>query len=740
VGKGTKLFLLIFGILGLCGVAVVYLVIHYEQAKPKKPMPKDFKGLPAHEHRKRVELITGAAKSRKALEADPAKGIPVARDFIKRHAGSGEALEIRIALAKALAKTGEPKAAVAVLNVVIGNPKAGRQVPRALLCRAEILADSDEAAARRDLARIIQGFPDQRDLQMRARLALGRIELKQGNFHQAIEFFNKVANSGIPEKAQARIELRKAILQHTKQLIDKGQWQAFVGLSEEMIKRFPDLAALRHVLRFRQAAAYRNLAVASGKASHLVKARGLLERLCRDVPKALLSRDIERELKRLLEAIDCQAELKRLAEAEEAIGILRTPGAFLRAKSEGKEKRAHFGGEIAADTTWGRDRSPLVLTGVVTVKEGATLTVEPGVTVQFLLGTRLVVEGALVARGTAEQPVRFTSAIVNKAARSCFDGEGIEFADQSAGDRCRLEYCIIEYQRTGAACRGASPVIRQCTFTRNGTVALLATRGAEPCIEGTCRFERNDGAAIRAENATIAIRRCLILNNGRDGIQLEGKAKAVIEANRINRNGGAGIACENNASPKIQGNEIASNKGDGIYCNRFSKAVIQGNVIRDNHGAGITCRMDSPARIVGNLIEANRGYPIVLRRSDGVIRGNHIRRNRPYGIHCESSASPRIEGNWIEDNGGCNIICAEASAPIITQNAILGRSRLISNTGATPIQAKENYFGKITDKELAEKIFDKNDQDTLGEVFWRPRLTEPPPPPPEPKLDLPPLL
>jgi hypothetical protein len=67
-------------------------------------------------------------------------------------------------------------------------------------------------------------------------------------------------------------------------------------------------------------------------------------------------------------------------------------------------------GAIEVDTVWTCGHT---LHGVVTVKNGATLTVEPGVTIKGLNGSALVVArgSRLVAEGTPDAPIVFTSAL-----------------------------------------------------------------------------------------------------------------------------------------------------------------------------------------------------------------------------------------------------------------------------------------------------------------------------------------
>lgn len=64
-------------------------------------------------------------------------------------------------------------------------------------------------------------------------------------------------------------------------------------------------------------------------------------------------------------------------------------------------------GTLTADTHWTAADSPVVLNGDLTVGRGVTLTIDPGVEVQLAGGADLVVEGRLLAEGTAEAPILF---------------------------------------------------------------------------------------------------------------------------------------------------------------------------------------------------------------------------------------------------------------------------------------------------------------------------------------------
>ena len=79
----------------------------------------------------------------------------------------------------------------------------------------------------------------------------------------------------------------------------------------------------------------------------------------------------------------------------------------------GEERPGVFtqvGGVITSDANWGPAGNPYVLTDDVTVSEGVTLTLSPGVVVKAdSISRELIVLGTLVAKGTAQQPIILTS-------------------------------------------------------------------------------------------------------------------------------------------------------------------------------------------------------------------------------------------------------------------------------------------------------------------------------------------
>jgi len=125
-------------------------------------------------------------------------------------------------------------------------------------------------------------------------------------------------------------------------------------------------------------------------------------------------------------------------------------------------------GIISSNTTW--TENFIHVTGDVTVNDGVTLEIDPGVFVLFDEDTRLTVNGTLIAEGTDEDPIIFTS--YNESPSSS-DWYGIRFEDSSVDASCKVKYCDIKYAQYGIYCNRANPKIQNNSISNSNNGILF---------------------------------------------------------------------------------------------------------------------------------------------------------------------------------------------------------------------------------------------------------------------------
>ena len=123
---------------------------------------------------------------------------------------------------------------------------------------------------------------------------------------------------------------------------------------------------------------------------------------------------------------------------------------------------------IATDTVWS---GHVHISGKIIVEKGVTLLIMPGSRLTFAPipagaekgGGRLIIFGRLIAQGTAEAPILFTSAAASPRSG---DWEGVRF-EQAGQQVSRLASCIIEYARAGINGRSTSLQVEKSHFRKN---------------------------------------------------------------------------------------------------------------------------------------------------------------------------------------------------------------------------------------------------------------------------------
>jgi hypothetical protein len=233
-------------------------------------------------------------------------------------------------------------------------------------------------------------------------------------------------------------------------------------------------------------------------------------------------------------------------------------------------------GHITADTTWSVDTVNVV--GETTVDTSVTLTISSGTLVLFQGHYKLVVDGTLLAIGTANNMITFT------AADTSTGWHGIRFINTSASnDSSKIVYCNLHY---GDATIRSGCQANQITTTEGW-------HGVEYSCGEQNRAE-SDGGAIYIRNfSKLLVNHCNITKNNATGL-------------------GGGISCDHYASPTIINSNISYNTagaGGGIDCYYHSDPFLKNNTLNyntsDYSGGAINTWLYSSPELIKNVIANN---------------------------------------------------------------------------------------------------------------------------------------
>ncbi|MEW6621343.1 MAG: fibronectin type III domain-containing protein, partial [bacterium] len=179
----------------------------------------------------------------------------------------------------------------------------------------------------------------------------------------------------------------------------------------------------------------------------------------------------------------------------------------------------YVSGTVVADGqsgTWTKGNSPYIATGTIYVN--GTLTIEPGVEVRFKTATAMNINGILIAEGTPDGTITFTS---NQNPKNKGDWEGIVFNMTSKPSK--LTYCQIEYGGGGSGngniyCNLCVqlPVIASCTISNSdnaGIYSIINTFTHPILYLQHCLIRDNDGYPVLT-GPMLDMKDNTIINNG----------------------------------------------------------------------------------------------------------------------------------------------------------------------------------------------------------------------------------
>ncbi len=190
--------------------------------------------------------------------------------------------------------------------------------------------------------------------------------------------------------------------------------------------------------------------------------------------------------------------------------------------------------EILEDTIW---QGQVVIDGSVKVFKGATLTILPGTEVAFVrkdldrdgLGDGvLIVEGALRAEGTRQQPIRFGSAAADPR-----PGDWLEIRVDFSKD-IYFRYCEFRDSAYTLHAHFTKGLMEDCTVIGNIDGCRL---GQTKFTIRNCLFEHNQGKGINFRNSSVELLRNIVRYNGSGIFLFETDRPVSIHHNNLYGNG-----------------------------------------------------------------------------------------------------------------------------------------------------------------------------------------------------------
>ena len=301
---------------------------------------------------------------------------------------------------------------------------------------------------------------------------------------------------------------------------------------------------------------------------------------------------------------------------------------------------AQEGEGIPPNVRWVCDQR---LEQTLTIPAGSTLHVEPGVAVRCGAGVSVVVEGTLIARGTAQEPIVFSASDPMAKAGAW---EGLVIAPKDGKQAAsKLAHCRIDRAVRGVAIRGSAKSahrIEHCTITQHREFGIYAqdVEGLEVLSNEVSHFGVLED---QEKSAGIALLGCKggrveanqVSDGNERGIWLEGSEGILVKGNDVFLIAGdkmklRGYGIHLSGSDR---NEIIANKVHKIEYIDILLANSARNVVQDNHcgpaaADGIALNGDGSVRnrILSNRIESTQWSQIYTSSGahDNLFRDLHV--------------------------------------------------------------------------------------------------------------------
>lgn len=337
-------------------------------------------------------------------------------------------------------------------------------------------------------------------------------------------------------------------------------------------------------------------------------------------------------------------------------------------------------GEMSLSGAWKNNDIVYSVTGIVTVKEGTTLSIAPGVVVKFSDNTYIDVFGTFRGQGTAKQEVIFTSIKDDAAGGDTNGDEGssapaagdwtmLRFRDSSNDANSIVEYAVIRYagehnkNRFGAIhLESASPTIANDVITDNFWYAISADVHSFPSVSGN-QVSGNVGNGLEVRGGEM---RSSGTWENTDIVHSVLAPITVKEGATLSVEAGVMVKFGDNAYFDVYGTFRAI--GTDEYRAVFT-SIKDDSVGGDTNGDEGSSAPSAGDWTMIRFRDSSNDTNSIVKHAVIQYAGEH-NGNRFGAVHLEA-ASPTIANNVITDNYWYAISADVNSFPIVTGNELL---------------------------------------------------------------------
>jgi parallel beta-helix repeat protein len=423
-------------------------------------------------------------------------------------------------------------------------------------------------------------------------------------------------------------------------------------------------------------------------------------------------------------------------------------------------------GEAITTALWLNHGVPYVIDGFVTVNDGDTLTIAAGNELRFDDIYTIQVNGTLIAEGTPNNRIVFTS---NKAVPAPGDWRQLFFSSSDPGTS--LNYCDIYFAGGGGSNTTAINLFSSSPSISNTNVQFTSSRGiylaqSSPTISNSV-FSDNAlmGIEVTDSGSDPIIDNCTIENNGNYAISMFADNIKNIQSVTISGNAKNNIRVEgesinsatwlNHGVPYVMAGSVTVNDGETLTIAsgnelRFTaqytlqvNGTLVANGTADNHIV-FTSNKSNPApgdwrQIFFSTSDGGSSLnycdifyggsntaAVNMSFSSPLISNSTVQHSLQRGIHL-SNSSPIIRGSLIADNNGNGVHIVSGSPDLGTLvspgNNIFrdnGGWEVYNNTADTIYAINNDWVDSDSATIDTLHIFDDDENPSKGIVIFTP--------------------